>query len=464
MTSATLTITCPSGPRPLIEEHRHFAVEGTISHEGPLPKELTLLVQVLDRQGNVLRHASTTTENDRRLFTATSLFTGYPKGMDDDRSKLKDYGYPPLLVTDLADPQASLRDATIKCWHDENIFKSIIITATDPAHGLLLDDHMRYTDEEGKPYTALTKGDYKIRVTLWRKDKSLLAMAEKPIRIGSYADVAINRFNPPAHRARMNLWCKKHGIHVLNDLVPGYLNPYLGPWFYHMGLLAMYLASDVTQYVDSHVHLFVYLMDAHSTSYSTELAFLETRGHIEDAKKLTVYHYDIGEAFLGEKKGRILRFKEGRFLWVYRIDLVNSLGKENLFDLNGKSVVRTMTDKRHLKVRAQHPFAVTGCVRPWQFDPKDLVLQADNSYRWDNEISLIHYRFSNGTRSWECQRPLGMQRIDQKPIGGSKLEFYHLFTLPESERGKTVTITLIAVDAKGKSHPKADARLVLQVV
>lgn len=459
-----LSITDPSGEYPLIEEHRHFSVEGTITHTEPLAEDAVVTVEVLDQGGAVLRFARQERKDNRNLWTACPLLTGYPKGMDDDWRHLKAYGFPPLLVRDLADPQASLRDATIKCWYDDTTFKAIIITATDVEHGLLLDDHMRFTDDEGRPYTGLPKGNYTIRVSLSDRNGKRLAVTEKPIRIGTYPDVAINRFNPPEHRRRMNAWCKEHRIHVLNDLVPGYLNPYLGPWFYHMGLLPMYLASDVSQYVESHVHLFVYLLDESSTSYSTELAFLETRGVIEDPERLSVYHYDIGEAVIGDgKRGTILRFPEGQFLWIYRIDLTDSLAEENRYDVSGKSVVQAQTDKHHLAVPAGQPFAVTGVVRPWQFDPGDFTLLESNAYRWENAVETIRYRFKSGGRSWEERRTLHMERIDTKPIGNSVLEFYNLFTLPESERGNMVTITATACDRKGGSHAGAEETIEILV-
>lgn len=464
-----LTITDPSGAYPLIEEHRHFSVEGTITHTEPLAEDAVVTVEVLDQGGTTLRFSRQERKDNRNLFTDCPLLTGYPKGMDDDWKHLKDYGFPPLLVRDLSDPQASLRDATIKCWYDDTSFKAIIVTATDVEHGLLLDDHMRFTDDKGRPYAALPKGGYTIRVTLSARDGTYLAMTEKPIRIGAYPDVAINRFNPPEHRKRMNAWCQARQIHVLNDLVPGYLNPYLGPWFYHMGLLPMYLASDVSQYVDSHVHLFVYLLDESSTSYSTELAFLETKGCIEDPKRLSVYHYDIGEAVIGkgtshEQNGTIRRFPDGQFLWICRIDLTNFLAKENQYDLSGKSVVQAQTDKRHLVVPAGKPFAITGVVRPWQFDPGDFTLLESNAYRWRNKVASIRYRFASGKREWEETRTLGMQRIDGNPIGGSTLEFYNLFILPESEQGRMVTLTACALDTRGNSHAGARESITFQVV
>ena len=176
----------------------------------------------------------------------------------------------------------------------------MFVAATDMEHGLIFDDGMGFLGADGQPLDLLPEGNYVIEVLLRDEEGTELAIATRKIRIGSYPDVAIVRFNPPSHKARMLEWFKTKNIHVLNDLIPGYLDSYLGPWLYHKGLLPMYLAGDISQYANSVVHMFLYLLDPTSTSYSTELAFLEEQGVVENVERMHFYYYDIGEASLSK--------------------------------------------------------------------------------------------------------------------------------------------------------------------
>ena len=176
----------------------------------------------------------------------------------------------------------------------------MFVAATDMEHGLIFDDGMGFLGADGQPLDLLPEGNYVIEVLLRDEEGTELAIATRKIRIGSYPDVAIVRFNPPSHKARMLEWFKTKNIHILNDLIPGYLDSYLGPWLYHKGLLPMYLAGDISQYANSVVHMFLYLLDPTSTSYSTELAFLEEQGAVENVERMHFYYYDIGEASLSK--------------------------------------------------------------------------------------------------------------------------------------------------------------------
>ncbi len=450
-----LTITDPSETPCIIELFRHFSVEGTITHEGELHGDDVLVVELLDKEGERVRHAISSKKGNRNIFTDTPLLKGYPKGMDDDWEKLKRYGFPPLLVKDPAKAEDSIHDATIKCWYDDSSFKAIIITASDVPHGLIFDDYMHFTDEKGNPYSFLKEGNYTIRVTLSTRSGEVLASTQKPILIAHHEDVAIIRFNPIAHKKRMESWCKENHIHVLVDLVPGYLEPYLGVWYYHMGILPMYLASDVTQYVHGHVHLFIYLMEKSSTSYSTELAYLEKRGDVENPLRLSVYHYDIGEAELGGRKASIMLFGKDEFLWVCRIDRVTKEAKEGCYD--PKAVVESLTHKEKLTLFCGEPFAIMGVLRPWQFDKEDLELLGNNSYLWKNEIDAILYEFDDGEKRYGEQRKVGLKRAE----GDSVLEFLHIFTLSHSG---IYSLTLTAIDRHGRFHTGAKERLQLEVI
>ena len=454
-----LAITNPSSAAPVIRFASHFAVAGQIVSSVPVPHDAVLFVGLYDGEGRLLRHALQTRKNNENLYTAHPDLTHYRAELDPAFEKMKRFGFPELLVEDLDAPERSMRNATIKCFYSDTVFKAIIVTATDKAHGLLLDDGVGFTDERGEPYTVLPRGAYTIRVTLSASDGALLAEAEKPIVIGDVTDQAICRFNPRAHKARMTAWCREIGCEIMADDLPGYLDAYLGTWYYHMGLLPLYRASDVAFYANARVHAFLYLIDPTSTSYETELAFLQTRGVIGDPARFMAYRYDIGEAVLAEgapeeKRGRVVRFGEEEYLAICRVDTVREGAAENVYELSGTEVIRSQTDVCRVTASVGERLAVMGVVRPRQTDPASFRLKRENVYEVRNPVEKILYEFEDGTI---CERALMMERREHgESIGFSVYEFYNLFEIPASWEGKTVTVTVRAADREG-IYPHAEA-------
>ena len=316
-----LEITDPSEEDSIVEYRRHISVQGRILYEtgsgagtgeggsgedgswtpeGRIPLGTGFTFLLKNEKGDVLREVGTDIKNNRNIYAYHPLLTTYPEEMDPGRRDFVAYGFPPLVVKSIASPMESLRDASIKAWFSDQEFKAMFVAATDMEHGLIFDDGMGFLGADGQPLDLLPEGNYVIEVLLRDEEGTELAIATRKIRIGSYPDVAIVRFNPPSHKARMLEWFKTKNVHVLNDLIPGYLDSYLGPWLYHKGLLPMYLAGDISQYANSVVHMFLYLLDPTSTSYSTELAFLEEQGVVENVERMHFYYYDIGEASLSK--------------------------------------------------------------------------------------------------------------------------------------------------------------------
>lgn len=458
--SYELLITTPSGDAPVIEYGRHFTVNGRIEHTAPLPDDAVLTVRLLDGEGRTLRYARQTRKHSDSVWAYHPALTAYAEADDPARAGMKRFGFAELMVRDTAHPAQSMRDATIKCWYSDDAFKSMLVSATDRAHGAVADDGIGLCDGDGRPYTALPRGAYTVTVTLCSRDGATLATAAQMITIGDRRDQIICRFNPLSHRARMAAWSREMGISMSEDTLPGYLEPYLGRWEYHMGLLTMYRACDLAAYDGPRIHMFVYLIDPTSTSYETELGFLQSRGIVGDPERFAAYHYDIGEAVLGsgtanERQGRILRFADDEFLYVYRVDEVNAGARENEFRLDGSTVVASHTETDCVHVRAGADIAITGVVRPWQLDPARVTRRADNVYEFADGVCAIRYVFDDGTRTWTQQRPLLLQRIDDRPIGASVFEFYHLFHIDRAWRGRTLTVELTACDRRGA---RADAR------
>ena len=499
--------------------------DGSWTPEGRIPLGAGFTFLLKNEKGDVLREVGTDTKNNRNIYAYHPLLTTYPEEMDPGRRDFVAYGFPPLVVKSIASPMESLRDASIKAWFSDQEFKAMFVAATDMEHGLIFDDGMGFLGADGQPLDLLPEGNYVIEVLLRDEEGTELAIATRKIRIGSYPDVAIVRFNPPSHKARMLEWFKTKNIHVLNDLIPGYLDSYLGPWLYHKGLLPMYLAGDISQYANSVVHMFLYLLDPTSTSYSTELAFLEEQGVVENVERMHFYYYDIGEASLskvvhgnagtadaagdvadagmvgdsgnvGTRTAEILEFAPFDYLALTRIDLVDGQCKENVYDTTESHTVKSLVDleKEPLEIPTGQRFAITGVVRPWQICQEDIHRLKDNTYEWWDGFSRVHYIFDDGEKTWEEDRKPGMERLapnEEKPgmerltpdedkpgtnalglhreektskvssIGSSVAEFYNVFEFVPEERGRTIRVH---VSVHGKNYEKAQKTIEIRII
>ena len=490
--------------------------DGSWTPEGRIPLGAGFTFLLKNEKGDVLREVGTDTKNNRNIYAYHPLLTTYPEEMDPGRRDFVAYGFPPLVVKSIASPMESLRDASIKAWFSDQEFKAMFVAATDMEHGLIFDDGMGFLGADGQPLDLLPEGNYVIEVLLRDEEGKELAIATRKIRIGSYPDVAIVRFNPPSHKARMLEWFKTKNIHVLNDLIPGYLDSYLGPWLYHKGLLPMYLAGDISQYANSVVHMFLYLLDPTSTSYSTELAFLEEQGVVENVERMHFYYYDIGEASLskvvrgnaGTRTAEILEFAPFDYLALTRIDLVDGQCKENVYDTTESHTVKSLVDleKEPLEIPTGQRFAITGVVRPWQICQEDIHRLKDNTYEWWDGFSRVHYIFDDGEKTWEEDRKPGMERLapnEEKPgmerlapneeksgmerltpdedkpgtnalglhreektgkvssIGSSVAEFYNVFEFGPEERGRTIRVH---VSVHGKNYEKAQKTIEIRII
>lgn len=455
MNNIKLNITSPSGEFPIVSYGRHFNVEGKIETNELIPDNALLTISLYDGSGNLLRHVKQDKKNNRNAYVNHPDLTSYSEQLDSGKEKLKDFGFAEILVKDVNDPMASFKDATIKCWYSDTDFRGVIITASDVKHGLTVDDGVNFLDENSNPYTLLEEGDYTIKVELSLDDK-VLAETSKEITIQKNKNQAIVRFNPMSHRLKMIKWCQEKGLDIINDTLPGYLIPYLGVWYYHMGLLPMYRASDLSLYRYSHVHMFLYLIEEDSTSYETELAYLMTQNKVDNPNYFSAYHYDIGEAVVGEgksfeTKGNIVQFKDDEYLSVCRIDIVNDLAKENYLNLDYEAVDNTITDLNNIHVKAGNKIAIMGVVKPWQLDPKDFILRDNNTYEIKDSVSKIIYKIENNNEVINEERELLMERIDDKSICKSVYEFYNIFEIPKSLAGTKIKLSLIPKTRKGES-------------
>lgn len=414
-----IKITVPSMHERIIVPHKSFRVEGTF--DGEIQDSYQLKIELLDDKNNVVRHVYSNTKNNHNIYFHPEL-TKYVDE-DLDNKKLKEFGFPELIVKDINKPLDSFKDATIKCFFNDSIFKAVI---TNETHGYYLDDGVNFTDENNNEYKSLQEGNYKIVAKLL-DGNDVISKDEVDIKIGKLNNSLICRFNPKSHKEKVIKWADENKFSTLRDPAVGYLDSYLGEWKYHMGLLKMYRANDVVLYVNSNVHMFIYCIDETSTSYITELAYLQKHNLVND--KVNAYYYDLGEAQLLNRKANIYKFND-ECINVCRVDVVNKLAKDNYFNLNEESLINTYNIRgtRTLNIDEDiNRIGIYGVLKPIQFDGDNFILNKDNTYDCRQYYDKIIYTI-NGK---EYERKVGLSRYDNKDIGNSVFEFYNVFDIDD---------------------------------
>ncbi|MDO4940913.1 MAG: hypothetical protein Q4E33_04395 [Erysipelotrichaceae bacterium] len=440
MSNIKINITIPSINEKTICPRRHFNVQGTI--EGNIPKNSKFKVELFDENNNLVRYAYSNRINNPNTFYGHPDLIKYQESEDPKYKKLKEFGFPELIVDDINNPYDSLRNANIKCYFTESIFKALIVSASDVDHGAIFADGINYLDENGKPYNYLQEGNYLIVCSLFDEIDNVLASVETSITIAPKDNLLLCRFNPKAHKENMCRWSKENNLTIINDTIPGYLESYTGNWYYHLGLLKMYRSNDITTYYSGKVHMFIYCIDESSTSYATELAYLQSKNALNEKDRINYYYYDIGEALVGNKKGIIKQFDDDDYIKICRVDIVNDLARENIFNLNEESMINTITDLDDIHINANR-IAISGVIKPVQLNPKEFILKSDNTYEIKNKICKLKYTILDKI----IERKIGYQRIIdgiiQEP---SVFEFYNVFEIDENYKGKTLDISIECFD------------------
>lgn len=444
----SLQITTQENDIGFVENKRSFAVEGDIIADGSIPDNASLRVELYDKDNKIVRYVHSNIKNQSLYLNHPELLA-YKEELDRNRVKLNKFGFPLLVVNDINNPNESFNNGSIKCWFSDTKFKAIIINASNKANGALFDDGFNFVDENGKSYELLKIGFYKIVVTLSIND-NIICTTYKNIEIGKRSKQLICRFNPVNHKLRIKSWCEENGISIINDLMPGYLDPYLGNWYYHMGFLKMYRANDLCLFEDTDVVLFDYLIDETSTSYASELAYLQSENKMN---RVSTYYYDIGEASINEKSGNILKFSDEEYGKIYRIDILNNKDCENVYYLNLKNVKENITDLKNITIKANEYIAIAGVIKPIQLNPNDFILNDDNTYKILDYPDIIKYTFNINGNKKTYLRKANMERIENSSIGKSVYEFYNVFSVDNAYTNCTVKVKVECIYAKGLIMP-----------
>ena len=417
MVDKMISITQPTDG--FVEFKRSFVVQGFFE-DIEVSDDSLLRINLL-KDNRIVRFVENSKNQQFPLYYKDLI--AYPEDMDEGREKLKQFGFPELIVKDINNVDDSLRDATIKCFYDDKSFKAIIISGSDTSHGTIFDDGMNYYDENKNPYSLLDMGDYTIEVILDSNGKKYIET--KKITIGRRKDQLICRFNPLSHRDRMVKWCNDNNYSIISDILPGYLDTYLGTWLYHMGLLKMCRANDICLFDDVNVRMFVYLVDETSTSYETELAYLQSSNKIDE--RFHAYHYTLGEDSVKGIKSEIVEFKDD-ILYVCRVDKIKDIN-ENRYYIDESNIIETYPDLNNICVDKYSNIAIMGVIKPWKMNSEDFILKDDNTYEIKNKPEIIRYIINGEV----IDRKANMERIDKQSIGKSVFEFYNNFTVEDKD-------------------------------
>ena len=96
-----IEITEPSGEFPLIDLGRDIEVKGRI--KGKIDRDLSLKVELFDREGRLLRYACQNRLKDTSIDLNYPGLVTYKEELDPKKEKLKAFGFPELQVIDLGE-------------------------------------------------------------------------------------------------------------------------------------------------------------------------------------------------------------------------------------------------------------------------------------------------------------------------------------------------------------------------
>jgi len=439
-----LTIDLPSlSPKRFVEYKRSFMVRGRIDCESTLPDDCHLSICLFDSKKNLVRKVETKKKNGDMYLDYPSLVK-YPKGMDDDLKKLKEYGFSILCVDDINKPEESLHLASRKCWYSDKYFEGIIVSGTDISSGLLFNDDLRLVKDDLSSFELLEMGEYELVVSLI--GKGINEVVNEKLVIGKRDSQIICRFHPDNHHKRMEEWVKENNYAIIKDTLPGYLDAYLGVWYYHMGLIKTYHANDLVLYENQVIHMFIYLIDPTSTSYKAELPYVQ-RQHLIEKGLFHAYYYDIGEAIVKGRKAIIKEFKDDEYMSICRIDVVNDDVVENEYRIDESGIKESIFDLDNIKVNANERICIMGVVKPTQMDDEDLIFnEEDNTCLYKNFHSTIRYKFKVNNKEYVYDHQLMMERFEKESIGKSAYEFYNLFTINPKWKNCVVNVEVNCLD------------------
>ena len=445
-----IEIKAPSSGETTIAPGRHFKVSGSLS--GEIPDDAVLKVTLLDEAGKEVRYAATDQKGIGRVIPSVIGGEITVFAEDTDFSEVA-YTAPEMAVADEKDPEASARDATVKCVYTDTDFYALIVSATDTDHGLAEADGYELVDHEGKPYDALPEGKYAVQVDLSSADGKELDSTEEEIQIGRTAGTIIHEITTGTaiKKGGMDLltaWAADENLTILGDLLPGFFGTE-----YQMSTLQMSVACETAEYLPGKIKMLVYGNMTTSASYAIEVAkYLQLEHNVENPDIAEYYFFDLGEPAFAGKQARITAFGEKENMRICRIDSVAEGTEDGTFLTTEEQVQGSDTDPSDGWAAGEDAFAVAGVMKPYQLQDDEIVPDEDiyGFYKFLNGAASLVYTFTpaDGSEPFRTTKAVGVKRIDE--AGGESepalCEFYNVFPADTLKAGNSYDVTIQAFD------------------
>ena len=443
-------IMAPSPGELTIAPGRHFKVSGVLT--GEVPDDACVRVSLLDTSGQEIRYAETSQKGTDHVIPS---ICGGDITVLNKNTDFSDVAYtaPELAVADAGDPQATAHDATVKCVYTDETFYALIVSATDPAHGLAEQDGYELVDHEGRPYDALPEGVYTIRAVVSSSDGTELASTSEKIEIGVTNGTIIHEITSAdaLEKGGMDLltaWAADENLRILGDLLPGMFGP-----TYQMSTLPMAVSCETAEYMSGKIWMLVYDNAEASASNAIEVArFLQLENNVENPEIARYFLFSLGEPSFAGEPSVIMEFADGENMHICRIDHVVDEAKDGVFVTTEEQVLESDTDPADGWTVRDGAFAIAGVMKPYQLRDDEVVPDdiKYGVYRFLNGADTLVYTFtpSDGSEAFSITKDVGLSRIDKADGNAAPAvyEFYNVFPAGTLEEGTDYDVFVQAYD------------------
>lgn len=290
----------------------------------------------------------------------------------------------------------------------------------------------------------------------------VLDSRELDIMFGSVQDKILANFEPPPHLAAVTAFAGSRGLRLYKNLLPGYWDFKL-PAAYEIPL--RHRRNLALEYLEGRVHALLYNIDEDSLTQRVGIGHIAFKGWL-DTDEIYFYRYDIGEPCLTHikwgkderREGMLTRFRCGDRLALTRAEIIDSGDAE-----------RGYFPAENIGKAAFYPFAAVilkpgetcrlyGVATPIQPRLSEVAACDDATFDVQNRVDKIRYLFEDMTEGvlHTEEHAVGLTRFYDEGESSSIYEFRHTLTLPETLRGRVVTVFVSAFDRHGE--PAGDSQ------
>lgn len=456
-----ISILEPSELELVMASGRDFYVIGRIDREGARAAELPIDIRVevavtgMVRAGEKIPVRSVRSLVDRKtgVTPESDIYFDY-----DGKAPWSDISREELMKS--PPPDLVYRNGDAGSFFDPSVKAAV----TEDAFAVLVQGGV--TKGFDTDYENVYSGDlewklFRVFVDALSGDE-VLDSREIDIMFGTVQDKLLTRFSPPEHLAAAVEFAAPLGIRVYKNLFPGY-------WSF--GLSSVYeipgrwKPNNALEFLEGRVHAVIYNITENCVSQRVELGHIAFQGWL-DSDEIYFYSYDIGEPWLtyekwGEtlrRKGVITRFEEGRRLRLTRAEIARDSVR------GAESPVRAeLFPFTAVIANPGETVSVCGAVTPIQPRLSEVVPEEDGSFTIQNRIRRIRYQFRDAFRGvlHEEEHEVGMARRFGGKSDVSIYEFRHTLGIPETLRGRVVTVCVSAFDSHGEPVEGAEAAFYL---